>query len=304
MYIRRKVFSRVIDENGEERYFSTTELEQREFGNPQNKRLNREWAIEQELGKTKDAKRLKKLEGEAGIFDFKKKNEISDIKQRMQNIREAATDKDIVTQTELLRKSRERSKPAQQSTLQERYENLDPQTKKAIKKKVNAKKLEREIKDRETTEAIHNARIQRESEIKQERKAKKQAAKIEREQILENEAKKKAAIEEKRKLRAKNKPTPEPTLKERYENLDPQKKEELKRRVENRKLQDKKKGSIMYKISDNAKKVWNGDKGLGKVGNRAAIIGTGVAATGATLYGIHKARQNRKNKEKEREYKE
>lgn len=261
MYIRRKVFSRVIDENGEERYFSTTELEQREFGNKENKRLNREWAIEQELDKTKDAKRLKKLEGEAGIFDFKKKNEISDIKQRMQNIREAATDKDIVTQTELLRKSRERNKPAQQSTLQERYKNLDPQTKKAIKKKVNAKKLEREIKDRETAE-------------------------------------------EKRKLRAKNKPTPEPTLKERYKNLDPQKKEELKRRVENRKLQDKKKGSIMYKISDNAKKVWNGNKGLGKVGNRAAIIGTGVAATGATLYGIHKARQNRKDKEKEREYKE
>lgn len=39
-------------------------------------------------------------------------------------------------------------------------------------------------------------------------------------------------------------------------------------------------------------------------GGKAAIIGTGVAATGATLYGIHKARQNRKNKEKEREYKE
>ena len=39
-------------------------------------------------------------------------------------------------------------------------------------------------------------------------------------------------------------------------------------------------------------------------GGKAAIIGTGVAATGATLYGIHKARQNRKNKEKEREYNE
>lgn len=31
MYIRRKVFSRIIDEYGEERLFSTTELEQREF---------------------------------------------------------------------------------------------------------------------------------------------------------------------------------------------------------------------------------------------------------------------------------
>lgn len=48
-------------------------LRQKEFGNPQNKHLNREYAIEQELGKTKDAKRLKKLEGEVGIFDFKKK---------------------------------------------------------------------------------------------------------------------------------------------------------------------------------------------------------------------------------------
>lgn len=101
-----------------------------------------------------------------------------------------------------------------------------------------------------------------------------------------------------RKSREKSKPAQQSTLQERYENLDPQKKEELKRRVENRKLQDKKKGSIMYKISDNAKKVWNGDKRLGKVGNRAAIIGTG-AAIGATAYGIHKARQNRKNKKKE-----
>lgn len=32
MYIRRKVFSRIIDEYGEERLYSTTELEQREFG--------------------------------------------------------------------------------------------------------------------------------------------------------------------------------------------------------------------------------------------------------------------------------
>lgn len=62
MYIRRKVFSILEDENGEERYFSTTditmeneeeklfsviELEQREFGNKENKAKTRKWRMQQ-----------------------------------------------------------------------------------------------------------------------------------------------------------------------------------------------------------------------------------------------------------------
>ena len=64
MYIRRKVFSLLQDENGEERYFSTREilleneeerlfsildeedLEQREFGNKESKIKTREWRVQ------------------------------------------------------------------------------------------------------------------------------------------------------------------------------------------------------------------------------------------------------------------
>lgn len=53
MYVRRKVFSLLEDsETGEEKYFSTTdvtleELEQREFGNKENKIKRRIWERKQ-----------------------------------------------------------------------------------------------------------------------------------------------------------------------------------------------------------------------------------------------------------------
>ncbi len=50
-----------------------------------------------------------------------------------------------------------------------------------------------------------------------------------------------------------------------------------------------------------AKKIWNGEVGLGKAGNRAALIGAGALATGATAYGIHKLRKNRREKKAEEE---
>ena len=48
MYIRRKVFSLLQDENGEERYFSTTDYEyQKEFGNRENKAARKAWEAQQ-----------------------------------------------------------------------------------------------------------------------------------------------------------------------------------------------------------------------------------------------------------------
>ncbi len=70
MYIRRKVFSKLTNEYGEERYFSTTEYtymteaEQREFVSKAEKeakmQLAREIADAEEAGDTKRAKELKK----------------------------------------------------------------------------------------------------------------------------------------------------------------------------------------------------------------------------------------------------
>lgn len=54
MYIRRKVYSLLQDESGEEKLFSTTEfeLEQKEFANKHNKELKRQWQMQKGYDKT------------------------------------------------------------------------------------------------------------------------------------------------------------------------------------------------------------------------------------------------------------
>ena len=65
---------------------------------------------------------------------------------------------------------------------------------------------------------------------------------------------------------------------------------------------DSAKPRFLDKVSDFAKRTWNGENGLGKFGNRTAIIG-GTAALGTGAYLIHKHRKKKK-KESEEDKKE
>lgn len=51
------------------------------------------------------------------------------------------------------------------------------------------------------------------------------------------------------------------------------------------------------KIGDFAKKTWNGENGMGKTGNRAAIIGAGALATVGTAAYLNKKRNEKKEEE-------
>lgn len=141
-------------------------LRQKEFGNKENKAAQRQWRIDQELANTKGSKKLSKLKesGEPGIFEFKKKREIRDLENYEKSVREGVQGKDSA-QAKLLRKSRQNAQELPKTTTtKERLEALDPTRRKELKKRVNARKLQREINDRETTEAIHKARLEHEAE--------------------------------------------------------------------------------------------------------------------------------------------
>jgi hypothetical protein len=167
-----------LDDLLEKAFCEGYEYAQREFGNKQNKAAQRQWRIDQELANTKESKKLLKLKesGKPGIFEFEKKRKIRGLENYEKSVREGVQGEDSI-QAKLLRKSRQKAQEQPNTTTtKERLEALDSTKRKELKKRVNARRLQREINDRETTEAIHKARLEHEAESARQKAAEDRAS--------------------------------------------------------------------------------------------------------------------------------
>ena len=159
---------------------------QKEFGNNANKQANRDFIINQGLKDSKASKRLEKIKNseEPGFFEFGKKEKRKDQINKLEDYLESKTTKDNI-----LRKYRESNKDVQNlSTPKERLASLDPSKRKELKKRVNARKLAKEIEERELFESAQREKAE---QIRQEAS---QKAAEERAEFLRSEAKKEKPV--------------------------------------------------------------------------------------------------------------
>ena len=159
---------------------------QKEFGNKANKQANRDFIINQGLKDSKASKRLEKIKNseEPGFFEFGKKEKRKDQISKLENYLESKTTKDNI-----LRKYRESNKDVQNlSTPKDRLASLDPSKRKELKKRVNARKLAKEIEERELFESAQREKAE---QIRQEAS---QKAAEERAEFLRSEAKKEKPV--------------------------------------------------------------------------------------------------------------
>ena len=131
---------------------------QKEFGNNANKQANRDFIINQGLKDSKASKRLEKIKNseEHGFFKKKKKEKRKDQISKLEDYLESKTTKDNI-----LRKYRESNKDVQNlSTPKERLASLDPSKRKELKKRINARKLAKEIEERELFESAQREKAE------------------------------------------------------------------------------------------------------------------------------------------------
>lgn len=131
-------------------------LRQREFGKVkrENKQANRIYIINQGINNSNAAKKLEKIKNseEPGFFEFKERAKRQEKIAKLENLLEN-TSKDQMD--DILRKYRASNKESQViSTPKDRLASLDPVKKKELKKRLNARRLAKEIEDREISEDI------------------------------------------------------------------------------------------------------------------------------------------------------